>query len=307
MSRPTARTASVGAALTALVLAGAMLIIYGLHLGWDSKSAVGADAASSSSPSASPSPSPSPSRIDPAIAVRASVAAYLASSGTHASLALLDQTTGEKIYYQESVQFETASIVKVDILSTLLYQRQQHGETLTTAQQQTATKMITQSDNNAATSLWNQIGATSGLAAANRVFGLTQTTPGTNGQWGLTKTTAADQLRLLQMLTNASGPLNQTSRTYILSLMNKVENDQRWGVPDAADKQTTNVYVKNGWLSRSADAGKWIINSIGRIIEPGHDWLVVVLSNYHPTMSSGVSQVEHAADLAVNGLRSPAA
>jgi beta-lactamase class A len=288
-----------------LVLVGAVLIVYGLHLGWDSQSAGASAGATPDSPSASPSPSPS--RIDPAIAVQASVAAYLASSGTHASLALLDQTTGEKIYYQESVQFETASIVKVDILSTLLYQRQQKNETLTSAQRQTATKMITQSDNDAATSLWNQIGATSGLAAANKVFGLTQTTPGTNGQWGLTKTTAADQLRLLQMLTSSSGPLNQTSRSYVLGLMNTVEKDQRWGVPDAADKQATNVYVKNGWLSRSTDAGKWIINTIGRIVEPGHDWLVVVLSNYHPTMTNGVDQVEHAADLAVNGLRSSTA
>jgi beta-lactamase class A len=304
MSRLTGRAATIGAAITGVVLVGAILIVYGLHLGWDSQSAAQANGNQSSSPS--PSPSPSPSRVDPAIAVQAQVAQYLASSGTHASLALLDLTTGERIGYQDSVQFETASIVKVDILSTLLYQRQQAGGGLSTSQKATATKMITQSDNDAATSLWNQIGATSGLAAANRVFGLTQTVPGTNGQWGLTKTTASDQIRLLQMLTNASGPLNQTSRDYVLGLMNKVESGQRWGVPDAAAKQSTAVYVKNGWLSRSTENYEWIINSIGRIVEPGHDWLVCVLSSYHPSMSAGVTQVEHAADLAVNGLRSAA-
>jgi len=32
----------------------------------------------------------------------------------------------------------------------------------------------------------------------------------------------------------------------------------------------------------------------------------VVLSNYHPTESGGITQVEHAADLAVNSLRQAA-
>jgi hypothetical protein len=74
---------------------------------------------------------------------------------------------------------------------------------------------------------------------------------------------------------------------------------QRWGVPDAAGSQATAVYVKNGWMTRSTEGGKWVINSIGRIVEPGHDWLIAVLSNYNPTQSSGIMLVQHAADLAV--------
>jgi beta-lactamase class A len=324
MSRLAGRPATLVAVVTALVLAGAMLIVYGLHRG----NGVGQNAAAvgplvRDSPSPSPSPSPKP---DPAIGVRAQVASYLASSGTHAALALLDQDTGEKVYYQEHQQFNTASIIKVDILATVLYQHQKAGKKLSSTESSNATKMITQSDNNAATSLWNDIGKGPGLAAANKDFGLTETVPGDGGYWGLTKTTAADQLRLLQMISNPSGsapadppagappataaghgtpgPLDAASCDYLFSLMNRVEKDQRWGVPQAASAQATNVYVKNGWLSYSADNYKWITNSVGRIIEPGHDWLVVVLSNYHPTMDNGIDQIEHAADLAVSGLRS---
>lgn len=323
MSRLAGRPATLVAVVTALVLAGAMLIVYGLHRG----NAFGQDAAAGSpffsdGPSPSPSPSPKP---DPAIGIRAQVASYLASSGTHAALALLDQDTGEKIYYQENQQFNTASIIKVDILATLLYQHQKAGKTLSSTESSKATKMITQSDNDAATYLWNDIGKGPGLAAANKDFGLTETVPGDGGYWGLTKTTAADQLRLLQVISNPTGsapadppagappataaghgtpgPLDVASCDYLFSLMNRVERDQRWGVPKAASPQATNVYVKNGWLSHSADNHKWIINSVGRIIEPGHDWLVVVLSNYHPTMDNGIDQIEHAAGLAVNGLR----
>jgi beta-lactamase class A len=250
-----------------------------------------------------PSPAARFTTADQAAAVRASVAAYLASAGTHAALALYDVATGEQVLYNESLRFETASIVKVDILATLLWQAQKSGRSLSSVQQQLATAMITRSDNDAASELWREIGAANGLAAAGRAFGLTQTTPGPDGQWGLTTTTAADQLRLLRMLTNDSGPLTRASRAYLLGLMGRVQGDQRWGVPDAATARCTAVQVKNGWLSRSTDGGRWIINSIGRIVEPGHEWLVVVLSNHHTSEGAGISMVRHAAGLAVGGLR----
>ena len=49
--------------------------------------------------------------------------------------------------------------------------------------------MIRESDNDAASDLWSQIGAEDGLAAANSTFGLTDTDPGADGYWGLTTTT----------------------------------------------------------------------------------------------------------------------
>ncbi|GIH15864.1 hypothetical protein Raf01_40360 [Rugosimonospora africana] len=240
------------------------------------------------------------------MAARAQVAAYLAQYSSHASFALLDRVTGEKILYQESHAFETGSIVKVDILAALLWQEQQSGTGLSPAQQQLATKMITESDNDAASALWNQIGEESGLAQADAVFGLTETSPGTNGYWGLTTTTATDQLRLLELIADPAGPLNADSRAYLLGLMSQVDGEQRWGVPDAAAGRATEVYVKNGWLARTTDDDRWIINSIGRIVEPGHDWLIVVLSNDNATQDSGIRLVQHAADLAVQNLRTAA-
>jgi hypothetical protein len=251
----------------------------------------------------SPSPVAQIATVDPTIAVRASVAAYLAGAGIHAALAMVDKVTGQQVLYNESVPFETASIIKVDILATLLWQKQKAGTGLTGAERQTATAMITQSDNDAASDLWDEIGGETGLAAGDRAFGLTETDPGDDGYWGLTKTTAADQLRLLQMLTNDKGPLTAASRGYELGLMGSVEGDQRWGVPSAASDQATAVEVKNGWLSRSADNGLWIVNTVGRIVEPDHEWLVVVLSNHHTSMNTGISLVQHAAGLAVGGLR----
>ena len=306
MSLLAGRLAAVGAAVTTFVLAGAMLIVYGV-VDRSGASAVAAATVPAASVSASPAPSASPSAsppVDAAAAVAGQVAAYLAPYGPHASFALLDQVTGEEVRYQQDTAFDTASIVKVDILAALLWQQQQSGTSLSPSQQQLATTMITQSDNDAATDLWGQIGGASGLAQANAVFGLAATTPGQDGSWGLTTTTAADQLRLLQMVTDPAGPLTAASRTYLLGLMGAVEADQRWGVPDAAGTQDGDVSVKNGWLSLGTDGGEWIINSIGRIVEPGHDWLVVVLSDDNATQASGTALVEGAADLAVQDLRS---
>jgi hypothetical protein len=257
----------------------------------------------SAAPSPSPSLSPSPTVDQDAIAAtQRSIQSYLASKGRHAAVGALDLVTGAQVVYNPTLQFETASIVKADILSTLLYQLQKRNSHLSASQRALATRMITQSDNNAASALWTQIGRGTGLAAANKVFGFTRTIPGKSGSWGLTKTSVSDQLKLLQVLTKSSSPLSAASRAYILGLMSHVESDQRWGVPHAAGSAATAVYVKNGWLSRSADGFKWIINTIGRIVEPGHDWLVVVLTNFNATMSGGITVVQKAADLAVDGL-----
>ncbi|MBO0870170.1 MAG: serine hydrolase, partial [Micromonosporaceae bacterium] len=237
---------------------------------------------------------------------RGRVAAYLAGRGSHAAVAALDLSTGTTFAYNAAVRFETASIVKVDILAALLLQRQDEdtagGEAELTADLRTlATRMITQSDNDAATDLYNQVGDAAGLARANRTLGLRDTTPANS--WGLTTTTVADQLQLLRAVSRP-GPLAAANRAYILDLMSKVEGDQRWGVPAAAGDHATAVYVKNGWLSLSDDGNLWIINSIGRIVEPGHDWLVVVLSNQNATMDAGIDLVQATAGLALDGLRS---
>jgi beta-lactamase class A len=268
-------------------------------------------AASSAAPTASPSPSivdvspageaaPSP---DPVAVVRDELATALAGQGGNVGIEVLDRVTGRSVGYQESLAVQTASIVKVDILATLLWQDQKAGRQPTANQRDLAEDMITESDNDAASALWDAIGGASGLATANRAFGLTGTTPGPDGYWGATKTTSADQIRLLAMLADDSGPLSAGNRAYELNLMANVESDQRWGVPAAAGSQTTAVYVKNGWLSSPSDNDLWVVNSIGRIVEPGHDWLVAVLTNHESDEDPAITLIQNTASTVLNGLR----
>ena len=290
------------AVAVSVVIVGTGALAFGVIHG--KKDASGPPATSASVMQSSPSPSPSPSPSVAASVINATSTQLqntLASRGKHAAAGIVDLKTGAQVLYNGDQQFETASIVKVDILSTLLWQLQNKNGHLSTQQKSLATDMITESDNDAASALWTQIGRATGLAKANQAFGLKHTTPGAGTTWGLTKTTVGDQLRLLTVI-STTGPLTKASRDYVLGLMSQVESDQRWGVPHAADADASKVYVKNGWLQRSTDGYKWIINSIGRIVDEDHDWLVVALTNYNATMDDGVDLVQRASTTAVQGL-----
>ncbi|WP_392667331.1 serine hydrolase [Streptomyces sp. LN785] len=227
------------------------------------------------------------------------LASVMAATPASLSVAVLDPADGRTARYgvRAGVTYDTASIVKVDILATLLLQAQDQHRGLTTQEKAFATSMIRISDNASADALWRVIGEAPGLDAANRRFGLTGTTGGAGAHWGLTQTTAADQLALLTAVFGTDSPLDQSSRTYLRGLMGGIAAGQDWGV-SAAGPVTG---LKNGWLQRTA-TGRWDVNSIGLVQVNGHDRLVAVVSRDNVSMADGVSLVEKAAKAAVQAL-----
>jgi hypothetical protein len=116
--------------------------------------------------------------------------------------------------------------------------------------------------------------------------------------WGITQTTAPDQVRLLEAVFNDTSPLNADSRAYIRRLVYHIAPDQDWGVSAAADAGRPTA-LKNGWLQRS-QTQKWDVNSIGRIEKNGRVFYGAVLLNGCNTEEIGISLVESAARLAVS-------
>lgn len=205
------------------------------------------------------------------------------------------------VHGQDSGAFDTASVVKVDILAALLLDAQDRGANLTGPQKKLAAEMIRKSDNDATNALWKAIGGTDGLNAANKRLGLKATHTDKDGHWGLTRTTAADQTVLLEaVLGDARSPLTAPSRDYMRSLMSTVEANQRWGISAADDGKRPGATpaLKNGWLPRS-ETKLWDVNSIGRVEHGGHTLLVAVLSDGQPSYKAGVALVERAATTAV--------
>jgi beta-lactamase class A len=213
-----------------------------------------------------------------------------------ASAAILDLKDGQLYQYRPGFVSITASIVKVQILGTLLQSAQQAGRFLTPAVQALAVPMIEESDNDAASALYNAAGGPGAVAAFDRSAGLDSTVPGQN--WGFTTTTAQDQVTLIDHLVVANPVLTDTSRAYALDLMEHVTPSQAWGVSAGVAPGVT-VALKNGWLSFN---GQWAVNSIGWISGAGRDYVIAVITAHDSTEEDGINTISEIASAAYAAL-----
>ncbi|MEV7085720.1 serine hydrolase [Streptomyces sp. NPDC093085] len=239
---------------------------------------------------------------DPGQILDRRLAAMTKPAKTSVSVAVIDLADGREADYgvTRSRTYDTASIVKVNILVALLLRAQDEHRPLNAIEKSQAAEMIKVSDNVSASALWRAIGRGPGLDAANRRLGMTGTTGGEDGFWGLTQSTAADQITLLSAVfgDDRTSPLTAASRAYVRGLMGGIAAGQDWGVSAAG----TVTGLKNGWLSRTS-TGLWDVNSIGRIVVDGHSYLLAVLSTGNATMKDGITLVERAATTAIAASR----
>jgi hypothetical protein len=214
---------------------------------------------------------------------------YLASRRGDVTAALYDVKSHMLYLYRPGVTEQTASIVKVDILETLLHVEQGVYRPLDGDDEYLATGMIEESDNDDATDLWNEVGGAAAIARYDSLAGLTDTTPNTAGYWGETMTTALDQVRLVEHLVFANKLLDAVSRAYEVGLMEHVIPFDRWGVCAGPPAGVT-VALKNGWVPIVDD--DWQINSIGYVNGQGRDYVVAILTNGNLTEGYGITTIE---------------
>ena len=210
-----------------------------------------------------------------------------------------DPHLGIGCWYRESRHFDSASAVKATILGALLRKAGAEHRALTARERRLAWRMITESDNGAATALWNDVGRYR-LHRFLRLTGMRQTVLGPAGYWGLTRVTAHDELILLRHLLQPNPVLTKAARRYELHLMARVTPAQRWGAPAGVPDDFT-VHVKNGWAPLPPVPG-WFVNSIGCFTRADRDYSVVVLTQGNPTFGYGVATVEDVAEVINRGL-----
>jgi len=213
-----------------------------------------------------------------------------------------DPGQGLQCWLNSSTHFDSASVVKVTILSALLRKAQEQHRYLTRTEAALAKEMITESDNDAASDLWDDVGRYD-LRHFLDLAHMTQTYPGPGPYWGLTQITAYNEVLLLRLLLNRNSVLDTSSRDYVLDLMARVIPSQRWGVPAGAPTNLT-VHVKNGWLPLFTHG--WRIHSIGAFTGRGGGYSIVVLTQDNPTMTYGIDTIEAIAKV-VNRDLNPAA
>ena len=245
------------------------------------------------SPSASPSAA---GHLDP---FGTAAASYLSGRAGTVLAAVYDLRTGRSWHLGQGPPQAEASIVKLDVLETLLAERAQgDGTGLSASDRTLAGQMIENSDNDAATSLWYAVGGAASIRSFNARAGLTHTAPSSCvvcpgfawPGWGLTTTTPDDQIALLRQLVTPSSVLPRAAREYALSLMEDVTPSQRWGVSGGVPAQVT-VALKNGWLPLHGTGSDWQINSVGWISGGGRNYLMAVLSTGNPSEQYGIDTI----------------
>lgn len=228
-----------------------------------------------------------------------SLGRFAATRSDSFSVEVYDETTGRTYAYRPNASYDNASIVKVNILESVLWGAQRAHRWLSSWEQQQAVAMIRQSDNDAATRLWKSVGGARGVAAYDREVGLQHTSFDPGGHWGLTVSTVADQVALMRAVVTGRGPLNLRSRAYVTAQMQRVEPDQRWGIT-AGVPSTATIHIKNGWLPRATHG--WRVNSIGRVHGSGRTYDIAVLSTDNGTMGYGVASIEGVSRLVFKAL-----
>lgn len=185
--------------------------------------------------------------------------------------------------------YYTASSVKVSILTQLLHERDQGKLTFNDNDMANATTMMQNSDNAAATYLLDS--RLGGFEALNILFSnlqMTNTQDMAVGHWGHTRTTAADQVKLLRMIYYQKNYLSKESRQTVQQLMGTVSTEQSWGISSGAPK----YQLKNGWLTESDNS--WIVDSIGHVYSKKNPqgYVIAIYTNGNADLNPGIALVE---------------
>lgn len=202
---------------------------------------------------------------------------------------VFDIETGCHYRFNAEARMRTASVFKVMVLAGTLLEAQEIGRPLSQFELDALHPMITESANWPVRALWRSFGSAPWFSETGRVFGLDQTSISADGgsAWGLTRTSAADQVELLrQVLLGHYGPLGGDSRETALQFLTSVSPEQSWGVT-AGVPDGWQVALKNGFVGA-------IINSVGWVDRPGPDtgYLVAILTYGWNSHADGIEAVE---------------
>ena len=189
---------------------------------------------------------------------------------------ITDLRSGGSYSFNGDFASQNASMVKVMIALMAL---RKAGGLLDTENAAVATKMITQSDNASAETLWAYGGGPDAYQQLAEELEMKHThREQGRDDWSWTWTTPSDQVLLLKYVTEG-GTTAFTSEqgAYIYDLMGRVIDDQAWGV-GAPKSPTVSVHLKNGWVQFKSTDNLWAVNSMGTVKGAGRDYRLAVMT-----------------------------
>ncbi|OBH34639.1 hypothetical protein A5692_12810 [Mycobacterium sp. E342] len=202
-----------------------------------------------------------------------------AAGGAALSVAILDRKTHELVSTGNSQVIGTASVAKLFIADDLLLHASEGKAALSADDRQALDVMLQSSDDGAAERFWGQGGENAIITAVAARYGLTSTTPPSDGRWWNTMSTTTDLIRYYEMLLDGSGGLPADKAKVIFDdLAQSTPNGldgypQRFGIPDGLYAEP--VAVKQGWMC--CIGSDWMHLSTG-VIGADRRYIMVVQS-----------------------------
>ncbi|HQY98808.1 MAG TPA: serine hydrolase [Propionicimonas sp.] len=200
---------------------------------------------------------------------------------------LQDVRSGGTYSFNGDYASQNASMVKVMIALMVQRKARTDGGTLSQENVELTTKMITQSDNDAAEKLWAYGGGPDAYQQLADELKMTHTRRETGrDDWSWTWTSPSDQVVLLNHLVDGgTDAFTPAEATFVYDLMGKVQDDQTWGV-GAPKSSAVAVHLKNGWVQFKSSDGLWAVNSMGTVAGAGRDYRMAVMTRV-PDFATG--------------------
>lgn len=256
--------------------------------------------ASEAPASASPTPTLRPGQVEVlALDALSPAAAGLARKlGDRVGVAVYVPAQNRMYQYNAEPEFPIASVVKVPIMLAVMDRAVRKGEAISQLESDLISAMITQSDNDATTELWNMIGGAPAVEDFLRRSGITGATID-RMDWGESAMSAQSAARLMGMLIEGQA-LDQPHREYALELLTHIDPTQDWGAVTVG-QQHGEAGVKNGWYPEYEG---WVLASTGYVLpEDGRPaFTIAVFTDGWDSFSTGVGELESIAGLISNTL-----
>jgi hypothetical protein len=202
-----------------------------------------------------------------------------AAAGAALSVAILDRKTHQLVSSGNTQIVGTASVAKLFIADDLLLAESEGKTVLSPDDRQALDVMLQSSDDGAAEKFWGQGGGDAIITQVAGRYGLSSTTPPSDGRWWNTMSSLTDLVHYYDVLLDGSGGLPaERAKIIVNDLAQSTPNGidgypQRFGIPEGLYAES--VAVKQGWMCCIGSA--WVHLSTG-VIGADHRYVMVVQS-----------------------------
>lgn len=200
---------------------------------------------------------------------------YARSRAGHVAFAVLE---GKRRIrgWRRTHTFASASLSKAMLLVATLRRAGRHA--VTPWERALLSPMITASDNDAASAVYNRVGG-AGMLVVARAAGMRRFHD--VGYWSDAVLTPADQVRLFARVDRL---VPSRHRRYLRRLLRSVIGPQRWGIAAVADHRGWNVLFKGGWRTGLA-------NQSALVEHGGRRVAISVLTDHDPSPEYGYETI----------------